>query len=133
MERTTNGSPLNRPAESLGSADARRLSPTVNAAESEEDNALIESMAIGDTTPPMNPTFHALGGGAALSVAVAHALVSEIAGSSAVCTLPLRPKSVTDAGRGMLAMVVARFVESGTKTKARTGSSVATKSTGPAA
>jgi hypothetical protein len=104
----------------------------VSADESADDNALMESIAIGDTTPPMNPTFQARGGGAALSVAVAHALVSEIAGSSAVCTLPLRPKSVTDAGRGMFAIVVARFVESGTKTKARMGASVETKRTGPA-
>jgi len=132
IDRTTKGRPAKRPAESLGSAEASRLSPTVRAAESAAESAPIESITIGATTPPMKPTLHGRGGGAALSVAVAHRLVSAIAGSSAVCTLPFRPKSVTDAGFGMLASVAARFVESGTKTKARTGASVETRSTGPA-
>ena len=72
---------------SIGSADASRVTPIVSVVESLCDRDSIESIATGETTPPMNPTFHGRGGGAALSVAVAHALASVTSGSSAFCTV----------------------------------------------
>src|SRR3982751_6826291 len=66
--RTTNASPENRPAESFGIADASRFIHTTSDAESAGEMDSVESMAIGDTTPPMKPTFHGRGGGAALNV-----------------------------------------------------------------
>src|SRR5690349_4660669 len=99
----TNGRPANRPAESFGNAEASRFRLTVSDAESDGESAPIESIATGDTTPPMKPTLQGRGGGAAFNVAVAHTLVSESSGSSAVWTLPLRPNNVTDAGWGRLA------------------------------
>src|SRR3954464_13357209 len=87
MVLTTNGSPANRPAESLGSAEASRITPTVSATESLRESEAIESIETGATTPPMNPTFHCRGGGAALSVAIEHAPPLVTSGSSAVCTV----------------------------------------------
>src|SRR5215218_7415163 len=89
-------------------------------------------MGRGETTPPMNPTLHGRGGGAALSVAMMQTLVSGTEGSSAVCTVPPRPKSVTDAGCGMLANCATAVALSGATTNAREGDSAATRSRGPA-
>jgi len=130
--RTTKGSPENRPAESLGSAEANRVTPIVNVDESLCDSDSTESIATGATTPPMKPTFHGRGGGAALSVATTHAPLSVTSGSSAFCTVPFRPKSVTDAGCGIAAIAAEVFVLSGSSTNVRFGVSVATSKTGPA-
>jgi len=134
IERTTNGSPLNRPAESFGRAEASRITAAVSARESLCDNEPIESIPTGATTPPMNPTFHGRGGGAALSVATRQAPASDdgMSGSSAVCTVPFRPNSVIDAGCGIPASPADVFPLSGASMKARVGTSVATSKTGPA-
>src|SRR5215211_888788 len=89
-------------------------------------------MGRGETTPPMKPMLHGRGGGAALSVAMMHALVSGTAGNSAVWTVPPRPKSVTDAGCGMLASCATAVALSGATTNARDGDSATTRSSGPA-
>jgi len=98
MERTTNGNPEKRPDESFGSADARRFSHMAYLDESVLDRDPIESTGSGATTPPMKPTFHGRGGGAALSDATMHPAESATDGKSAVCTTPARLKSVADAG-----------------------------------
>src|SRR5438128_8890273 len=87
---------------------------------------------MGDTTPPMNPTFHERGGGAARRVPTTQGPVSSTVGSSAVCTEPVRENSVTDAGRGMLERVDGAEALSGGMMNARVGASAATSSTGPA-
>src|SRR6185437_9259394 len=65
IERTTNGRPAKWPAESLGSADARRFMSTTSLAESAGEKAAAESTGNGATTPPKKPTLHGRGGGAA--------------------------------------------------------------------
>lgn len=57
--------------------------------------------------------------------------LSRAFGSSAVCTSPLRPKSVTDAGCGMLASALLS-PSVGRMTRARVGESAATRSATPA-
>jgi hypothetical protein len=94
---------VKRPAGSFGSADASRVTATTVDAESDRDSDSVESIASGETTPPMNPTLHGRGGGAALRDPTMHAPVSVVTGSSAVCTVPERLNKVTDAGCGMLA------------------------------
>jgi hypothetical protein len=100
--------------------------------DSAEANDWIESMGSGATTPPMKPMLHGLGGGAAFNDATVHAPLSVTAGSSAVCTVPLRPSNVTDAGCGTFASCAAAFAVSGTITKARDGDSATTSNNGPA-
>jgi hypothetical protein len=68
----------------LGNAEARRFNQVTYRAESAFGIDPIESTVSGATTPPMNPTFHARGGGVALSDATAHPPESAIAGRSAV-------------------------------------------------
>src|SRR5579872_5367593 len=87
---------------------------------------------MGDTTPPMNPTLHGRGGGAALSVASVHDPESDTVGNSANCTEPFRPNRLTDAGWGMLATALAAVALSGVTTRARDDESEATSSTWPA-
>src|SRR6478672_8167032 len=100
-DRTTNGSPVKRPAVSLGSADARRFIQTTSDAESAREIDSIESVGTGEITPPMKPTLHPFGGGAASSVATAQPFgEADTDGSDAVCTVPLREKRVTSAGCG---------------------------------
>src|SRR4029079_16416324 len=127
---TRKGRPENRPDESFGGADARRLSQVAYLGESALDSDPIESTGSGATTPPMKPTLQGRGSGAALREPTAHPPESAMVGRSAVCTTPARLKSVADAGRVRFASVACSF-RAGRTTRARVEVSPATSNTGP--
>ena len=132
IARATNGNPVNLPAGSFGSADASRVIPAANIAESAGEKDWTESIATGATTPPMKPMFQGRGGGAAVSCSIAQTLVSATAGSSALCTAPFRANRVTAAGRGMAESWRADWTLSGAITNAWSAAPAGTSNTGPA-